>query len=96
MSEETVKQFASAAAPVIRHLERSTGRGANSLAIAMGTYNSRRTTQRLLFLAELYGYMYRTNGGKYTRWALAPTFPLPIPLSAPRLRQLQLPLPYAA
>ena len=104
ISEEDVKEFVSAAAPVIRDFEQYTGRGANSLTISIKTFYSHRTTQRMLSLAESFGYVQRTVGGKYTRWVLAPTFPAPLsfashPASKPSprgLRQLELPLAFAA
>jgi hypothetical protein len=96
INEEDVKEFATVAAPVIRQLEKNTGTAARSPAISVSICYSYRTTQRMLCLAEYYGYFQRTGKGKATRWTLAPTFPLPLPVGPPRIHQLQLPLAFAA
>jgi hypothetical protein len=105
MSEETIVEFVTAAAPVCRQLERNTGRPARATAISISVFYSHRTTQRLLSAAEQLGYFQRTGKGKATRWILAPTFPLPLPVSertAPLplpdlfIHQLELPFAFAA
>jgi phosphoglycerate dehydrogenase-like enzyme len=89
MSEEVVKQFAAQAAPVIRQLERNTGRAARSQAIAMAIYYSHRSTQRLLSAADRLGYIQRVGikGG----WTIPVTM-----LDIPRLNQMELPFIAAA
>jgi hypothetical protein len=93
MSEEVIKQFVATAAPVIRQLERNTGRAARSSAIALGArdygfFYSHRTIQRLLNAAELLGYIER-NGIK-GGYRLPSVLPQPADLR-PCLRQLALP-----
>jgi hypothetical protein len=89
VTEEFIKEFASTAAPVIRQLEKNTGRAARSQAIAMAIYYSHRSTQRLLTAADRLGYIQRVGvkGG----WTIPPPT-----LDFPRLNQLELPFIAAA
>jgi hypothetical protein len=93
MSEQAIKEFVNAAAPVIRQLERNTGRAARSQAIAMTIYYSYRSTQRLLSAAERLGYVERV--GKCGGWKLPLVLPAPADLR-PCYRQLELPFAAAA
>jgi hypothetical protein len=98
MSEATIIDFVQRAAPVIRQLERNTGRAARSQAIAVGVrdhgvFYSHRSVQRLLNLAELFGYIER-NGIK-GGYRLPSVLPQPADLR-PCFRQLELPFAAAA